>query len=174
VSAVDRPVVLVLVGTDHHRFDRLIDWTDGWLAARTGVPVTCLVQHGTSRAPRLAEGRAYLGHEDVDRLMRSARVVVSHGGPTTISEARRHGHLPLVVPRRSASGEHVDDHQLRFTGRLARTGMIRLVDDEQQFATAVEGALALGPSGNGSASVLDATSAARSFGLLVEQLLVHR
>jgi hypothetical protein len=44
-------------------------------------------------------------------------------------DCRRVGLTPFVVPRRQRLGEHVDDHQVLFTRRLAAAGAIRLVDD---------------------------------------------
>lgn len=47
----DLPLVLVTVGTDYHRFDRLIEWVDRWYAETGRGRVRCVVQHGASRAP---------------------------------------------------------------------------------------------------------------------------
>ena len=93
--------VLVLVGTDFHRFDRLVGWVDRWAADR-GADV--LVQHGTSRPPEVAAGQPYLDWDKVQSEIAAADVVVSHGGPATISEARKAGHLPIVVPARPGPG----------------------------------------------------------------------
>lgn len=132
------PLVLVVTGTDKHPFDRLVSWADEWLLQRTGSAVRCVVQHGTSHVPGVAEGARLLDHAELGDLMRDSAVIITHGGPTTISEARRLGHVPLVVPRRSAWGEHVDDHQVRFTDRLSRSGLIDLVEPGPELATAVE------------------------------------
>jgi UDP-N-acetylglucosamine transferase subunit ALG13 len=53
VSGANGPRVLVTVGTDHHRFDRLIGWVDRWAAAHPDAQV--LVQHGTATAPAHGE-----------------------------------------------------------------------------------------------------------------------
>ena len=58
--------------------------------------------------------------------MDAASAVVCHGGPGTIALARRCGHVPIVVPRDPALGEHVDDHQMRYTAVLARSGAIEI------------------------------------------------
>ena len=47
------------------------------------------------------------------------------------------GKRPVVVPRLSRFGEAVDDHQLPFAQRLAERGLVTLVDDESQLASAV-------------------------------------
>lgn len=132
------PFVLALTGTDKHPFDRLVTWLDQWLEGRRGAPVRGLIQYGTAHPPDLADGVPFLDHDEVVDLMGRSSVVVTHGGPTTISEARKLGHRPLVVPRRSSLGEHVDDHQLKFTDRLARSGLVELVTTASQLAEAID------------------------------------
>ena len=129
--------VLVLLGTDHHRFDRLVDWVDRW-ASDSGADV--LVQHGTSRPPLVAAGQPYLDWDKVQSEIEAADVVVSHGGPATISEAREAGHMPIVVPRDPARDEHIDDHQQLFSRRLAASGLITVVEDEAALRAALDAA----------------------------------
>ncbi|MEV4757161.1 glycosyltransferase [Micromonospora sp. NPDC049559] len=133
--------VLVVVGTDSHPFDRLMGWLERWYVRRADRP-RLLVQHGSSRVPRIPGARAYLAHEQMQRAMREAVLVVTHGGPATITEARRTGHLPIVVPRDPAHAEHVDDHQLRFAHRLSRLDTIRLCESEPDLAAALDRGLA--------------------------------
>jgi UDP-N-acetylglucosamine transferase subunit ALG13 len=97
------PLLLVTVGTDHHPFDRLVRWAGAWLDGHPGR-LRCLMQTGTSAPPPgAADWRAYLG-------------------PGTILGARHTGAVPIVVPRQHRLGEHVDDHQVAFSRRLAADG----------------------------------------------------
>lgn len=123
------PLVLAIVGTDHHPFNRMSDWIDRWLAGAP-APVRCLVQYGYSRPPRVAEGKNLLTYHETQALIGEAHAVVCHGGPATIMDCRRVGLTPFVMPRKHALGEHVDNHQVLFTRRIADAGLIRLVDDE--------------------------------------------
>jgi UDP-N-acetylglucosamine transferase subunit ALG13 len=132
--------VLVVVGTDHHRFDRIVRWTDEWLEQRS-APTTVVVQHGSSKTPALARGWSLLPHDELRALMRAAAVVVTHGGPATIMEVRGLGKMPIVVPRDPALGEHVDGHQQRFARRMGAEGLIRLCENQQQFAAALDRAV---------------------------------
>lgn len=116
-------LVFVTVGTDHHRFDRLVDWVDAW-SPPEGVDVHIVVQYGTSRPPRHHEGASYLSGEELRELVARADVVVTQGGPGGIMDARRAGVRPIVVPRSADLGEHVDNHQLAFTAHLARSGEV--------------------------------------------------
>ncbi len=127
--------MLVIVGTDHHPFDRLIGWAERW--ADRGAEWEVQVQHGRSRAPRAGVGFAFCEHDRLQQMLESADVVVSHAGPASITEARRFGHRPIVVARDPARGEHVDDHQQLFAGRLAAADLVQRVDTEDDFLAAV-------------------------------------
>ncbi|MBG0827416.1 glycosyl transferase family 28 [Planomonospora sp. ID67723] len=137
----ERPLVLVTAGTDHHPFHRLSDWVERWLADR-GDTVRCVVQHGTSRPVRGAECHEMLPHGELRGLMEEAAVVVCQGGPGGITEARSAGRLPVVVPRTARLGEHVDDHQLRFTQVMAGHGRIALAASAEELAAHLDAALA--------------------------------
>ncbi|MFG1658055.1 glycosyltransferase [Micromonospora chersina] len=134
------PYVLVVVGTDVHRFDRLVGWLERWHAERPGVRL--VLQYGHSRTPALPEATPFLGHEELQRAMAEATLVVSHGGPATITEARRTGHLPIVVPRDPTHDEHVDNHQQLFSRRLGAAGMVRLCETEADLVAALDEGLA--------------------------------
>lgn len=124
MSEHPRDLVFVTVGTDHHPFDRLVTWADAWAAGHAGAP--CLIQSGTSKAPEHAEWRDYVRYDEMCDAMSRAVAIVCHGGPATIMDARRLGRIPIVVPRSSSLGEHVDDHQQRFAARMAELGQVHL------------------------------------------------
>lgn len=137
----EHPLVVVMVGTDHHPFDRLMDWIERWIAGRRGT-VRCVVQHGSSRPPSGAECHALIPHHELQQLLREADAVVCQGGPGGITEARMAGRLPITVPRTARLGEHVDDHQVRFTRVLADHGRIALVTSAEELARHLDAALA--------------------------------
>jgi UDP-N-acetylglucosamine--N-acetylmuramyl-(pentapeptide) pyrophosphoryl-undecaprenol N-acetylglucosamine transferase len=60
--------------------------------------------------------------------MRDADVVVAHAGVGTALAALEVGKCPVLVPRRLAHGEHVDDHQIQIARELARRGLSVSVD----------------------------------------------
>lgn len=136
-----RPLVAVLLGTDHHPFDRLVEYAEATTAWTTA---DWFVQHGFTARPDQLPSATMLGVDELGDLLRRARAVVTHGGPGLIMEARAAGHVPVVVPRDPAYGEHVDDHQLRFTARIARDRLIRRATDLDQFESALAQALMTG------------------------------
>lgn len=169
----DGPLVLVTVGTDHHPFDRLVEWADAYARERPEVRV--LVQHGRSPAPADAEGTPFLPPDRLEELMRSAAAVVTHGGPGSVTAARRAGHLPLAAARDPELGEHVDDHQLRFVARLDASGLVRACATAQQLSAALDKAVAhpgefrIGAPGSGGTGD-GAETAARRAGELIDLL----
>ncbi|MFI0371454.1 glycosyltransferase [Actinomadura sp. 1N219] len=134
----DLPLVLVTVGTDHHRFDRLIEWVDRWFDELGRGRVRCVVQHGASRAPEHAEARDFLDHVELLDLMGRASAVVTHAGASTIGEARRLGRLPVIVPRDPSLDEIVDGHQIDFLRRIEEKGLVAACATEKDLRTQLD------------------------------------
>ncbi|MFF5181150.1 glycosyltransferase [Micromonospora sp. NPDC000316] len=132
--------MLAAVGTDRHPFGRLVDWLAQWHAV-TGTLVELTLQHGHTDALAVPGAVPFLGHGALQEAMSNAHLVVCHGGPATILEARRHGHLPIVVPRDPAYGEHVDDHQQLFARRLGTAGMVMLCETREALYDALDAGL---------------------------------
>ena len=129
MSRTPLPLVAVFVGTDHHRFDRLL----GWVAALHGRDLRFCVQHGFTPLPSNLVGAPMLDPAEIDDLLGRASAVVTHAGPGSIMDARDHGHVPVVVARDPRLAEHVDDHQQRFVRHLEGLGMVAAAHDAVQF-----------------------------------------
>lgn len=132
--------VVVAVGTDHHPFDRLVRWVDEWAEAHPLVEV--LIQRGTSSEPAHCASTELIPHPELCERFATASAVVSHGGPSTVMDARMAGRLPIVVARDPGRGEHVDDHQQRFASHLRRHALGRVADDERTLHRLLDRALA--------------------------------
>ena len=130
-----QPLVAVVVGTDHHRFDRLVRWCDRFAADHPEVEVR--IQYGSAAAPTHATGQEVWTKPELHEVLGRAHAVISHGGPGTISEIRAGGTWPLVVPRDPALAEHVDEHQLRFIDRMAAAGVVEWARDEEALRAAL-------------------------------------
>ena len=160
------PLVAVLVGTDHHPFDRLVHWVSELGESGTH---RWFVQHGTTLLPSGVEGSPMLTSGGLHDLLVRADAVVCHGGPGLIMEARAIGHRPVVVARDPALGEHVDDHQQRFLSFVSRRGLVTPATTRSELVHAVEQAVA---SDNRYALAATAGAAASArFGSLVDNLL---
>ncbi|HEU4398962.1 MAG TPA: glycosyltransferase [Actinomycetota bacterium] len=174
------PLLLVTVGTDHHPFDRLVRWVDGWLGSAEGrvAGLRCLMQTGTSAPPRsqagAAQWQAYLEFEALQAAMRDAAAVVCHGGPGTILGARHMGAVPIVVPRQHRLGEHVDDHQVAFSRRLAAEGSVFLAESEADLRGLLERVAVEPAAFRASAEHRGTAAAVRAFERLVDDLVAGR
>lgn len=73
----------------------------------------------------------YLPHEQFDRAVAEADVVITHAGVGTLLGLLKAGVQPIAVPRRAQFGEHVDDHQQQAARALAQDGLVlhREVED---------------------------------------------
>ena len=136
--------VLVTVGTSLDPFDRLLQLVDELCApGQVLAGLRVLGQSGACRyVPRRFPVVPFLPAPELEARIRSARVVVCHGGAGTIGTCLALGKRPVVVPRRAAQREIVNDHQLELCRRMAAEGRILLAGDRTALAAAVAAALA--------------------------------
>lgn len=137
----DSPLVFGSVGTDYHPFHRMIEWIDSWLDDGGRLVARAVIQSGTSKPSRRAESISYLAFDDLQTYIRLATTLVSHGGPATVMDCCRLGIKPIVIPRLSRFGEHVDNHQVAFARMMASQGLIEVADTEEQFRSLVDRSL---------------------------------
>lgn len=167
--------VLCLLGTDHHPFTRMLDWIDAWQRA-AGQTARVLVQHGfTSPLGTTAMSQIdFLGHHDLMKVLSKARAVLCHGGPGTIFDCRRAGLLPVVLPRSADHGEHVDNHQVLFTQRLAAAQLIDRVRTEEELHRALHSALQRSRTTLESADDEAVAASTQRLSALVDEALSHQ
>jgi UDP-N-acetylglucosamine transferase subunit ALG13 len=131
-------VILALLGTHPAPMHALVVALDQ-LIATGAISEDVVVQAATTGA--VARGARQIGvipYQDLQSLIRSASVVISHAGPATLADVRQAGKVPVVVPRRPERGEHVDDHQVRYAARLAGTPGYVVVGDLSELGAAIE------------------------------------
>jgi UDP-N-acetylglucosamine transferase subunit ALG13 len=126
-------VILVTVGTNEARFDRLLRALDALPGGEELV-----VQHGPSPVrPAGATCVDFLPFDDLAAEIRRARVVITHAGVGSTIASLLNGKRPVVVPRLAREGEAVDDHQVAFGRRLHHAGLVRFVEDPALLPQAV-------------------------------------
>lgn len=127
--------VLVTVGTHEKGFERLLEAVDEVLADRHDVD--CFVQYGSSRPPKLFAGAAFLAPQELQARLGHSDVLISQASPGMANEALRQGCFPIMMPRRAALREAVDDHQAEFALYLAAQRAGALADSSDQLANAL-------------------------------------
>jgi UDP-N-acetylglucosamine transferase subunit ALG13 len=68
-------------------------------------------------------GHYAIPERDLTHAMRDADVVVAHAGVGAALAALEVGKIPVLVPRRVAYDEHVDDHQTQIASELVRRSL---------------------------------------------------
>jgi len=111
-------MILVTVGTHEQQFNRLVEYIDNWAGEHDEEVI---VQTGYSTyQPKHCVWQNFYKQVEMDKFVRDARIVVTHGGPCCYIEVVNLGKVPIVVPRRHYLGEHVDDHQLEIGRELKK------------------------------------------------------
>ena len=103
-------MIFVTVGS-LYPFDRLVEACDQLAAASPDQQWIAQIHEG-SYEPTHMQFERYMDKASFDAAMADAEVIVSHAGMGTINGALALGKPLLVVPRRKAHGEHVNDHQV--------------------------------------------------------------
>lgn len=95
----------------------------------------------TDTADLGVDGHRAIPERDLSQAMREADVVVAHAGVGAAIAALEAGKCPVLVPRRHARGEHVDDHQIQIASELRGRSLSVSVDaDELELSHLLAGA----------------------------------
>lgn len=119
-------MTFVTVGNATQGFERLLRAVDA-LAVVDDLrvrPVVMQIGHARGFQPRYCEGRPFFQPQEFAELMGAADLIICHGGAGTLLAAIRLGKVPVVMPRRKAYGEHVNDHQRELVDALASDGYV--------------------------------------------------
>ena len=122
-----RRVVVSLGTIKPYGFRRLVDRLLQILPADADV----LWQTGVTDVHDLPiEGLETVPGPRFEVAVEAADVVISHAGTGTAVTAFERGRCPVLVPRRRAHGEHVDDHQVITAKALADRGLAMYAEVE--------------------------------------------
>lgn len=132
-------MIFVTVGTHEQQFNRLIACVDGmkqWGEIQEDV----VIQTGSSTyEPQSCQWAKTFSYQKMQQLVSDARIVITHGGPSSFFAPMMMGKIPVVVPRTKRLREHVNDHQIRFCRRLKELGgNILLAEDAPQLKYILE------------------------------------
>ncbi|WP_202387881.1 glycosyltransferase [Nocardioides flavescens] len=121
--------VVVTVGTsEHYGFRRLVER----LVAVLPPDVHVTWQTGSTDVSDLpVTARASMPASELVAEIAEADAVIAHAGTGSSLVALEQGKMPLLVPRRSDRGEHVDDHQHQIASDLSSRGLAHVVDADE-------------------------------------------
>lgn len=123
-------MIFVTVGTHEQPFDRLVECVDDLKKDGT-ITEEVIIQTGYSTyEPRYCKWQKLFPYQEMLQLVDKARIVVTHGGPSSFIMPLQIGKTPIVIPRRHDFNEHVNNHQVSFAKAVAdRIGTIIVIDD---------------------------------------------
>ena len=112
-------MIFVTVGTHEQQFNRLIEYMDN-LKRKGKITEEVIIQTGFSTyVPRKCKWSKLYPYQDMLKYVQEARIVITHGGPSSFIMPLQIGKIPIVVPRQKQFDEHVNDHQVDFCRRVA-------------------------------------------------------
>ena len=110
-------MIFVTVGTHEQQFNRLVEYMDEWAKQHDEEVV---IQTGYSTyEPKKARWQKFYGYKEISELVNEARIVITHGGPSSFFAALQIGKVPVVVPRKKELEEHINNHQINFCREVA-------------------------------------------------------
>lgn len=123
-------MIFVTVGTHEQQFNRLIEYIDK-MVEKEIIKEDVIIQTGYSTyEPQNCKYQKLFSYNEMLKFVRNARIVITHGGPSSFIMPLQIGKIPIVVPRQYKFNEHVNDHQVKFTQEVSeRMGNIILVQD---------------------------------------------
>ncbi len=130
-------MIFVTVGTHEQQFNRLVEYMDKWANEHDeGV----IIQSGFSTyEPKYCKWSKLYPYLEMVQMVNDARIVITHGGPSSFIMPLQIGKVPIVVPRKKELDEHVNDHQVDFSNQVAkRQGNIIVVEDVTKLADTIK------------------------------------
>lgn len=132
-------MIFVTVGTHEQPFDRLLKAMDKLV--ETGIiQEETVIQAGFSTyQPAHCRSFVFCGYREMQAYVRQARIVITHGGPSSFMMPLSLGKVPVVVPRLHRFGEHVNDHQRSYCREIEKLqNSIIVVTEMEQLASVLE------------------------------------
>lgn len=127
-------MIFVTVGTHEQPFDRLVAYIDQ-LKEIGVLTEDVVIQTGFSTyEPKHCRWQKLFPYKEMVELVEQARIVITHGGPSSFIMPLQIGKIPVVVPRQKRFEEHVNDHQLVFAKALEqRQGNLIVVEEIEEL-----------------------------------------
>lgn len=130
-------MIFVTVGTHEQPFDRLIKKIDE-LKKHNIIKDEVVIQSGFSTyVPQYCTCEKLFSYNKMIENVKEARIVITHGGPSSFIMPLQEGKIPIVVPRQKKFGEHVNDHQVEFSKAVEKKQnniiVVTEIDDLEDF-----------------------------------------
>lgn len=131
-------MILVLLGTQHNEFTRLLQEIDECIKSKK-IDEEVIVQAGftkyESKKMRIFD---MIPKIDLDEFVERADLVITHGGVGSIIMALNKNKKVIAVPRLHEYGEHVNDHQRQIIKVFSEKGYLIGVQNVEDMPEALK------------------------------------
>ncbi len=123
-------MILGLTGT-HIPFDRLISALDQ-ISQKYNEDI--VIQSGQSEfKSKHSEIFQFKPRHEIQRLIETAEIIISHGGAGAIREALKANKPLIIIPRLKQYNEHCNNHQLEITEHFSLKGALKMCTDTKDL-----------------------------------------
>lgn len=130
-------MIFITLGSQKFQFNRLLIAIDKLIEDNI-IKDKVFAQIGYSDyRPQNYEYKDFLDRNEFINMENNADIIVTHGGTGAIIGALKKGKKVIGVPRLSAYGEHVDDHQLQIVEEFTRQRLIYGVYDYDELSSVI-------------------------------------
>ena len=131
-------MIFVTVGTHEQQFNRLVECVDQ-MKEKGLLQEEVIIQTGFSTyEPKYCTWQKLIPFQQMVKNVEQARIVITHGGPSSFIMPLQIGKIPIVVPRQKQYEEHVNDHQVDFCRAVSqRQGNIILAEEMDALEQAI-------------------------------------
>lgn len=132
-------MIFVTVGTHEQPFNRLLECMDKLVKDST-INEEVIIQSGYSTyVPKQCKWQKLFPYTEMEKYIAEARIVITHGGPSSFIMPLLIGKTPIVVPRKFKFDEHVNNHQVDFCNAvMERMGTIIVVEDTDKLGEIIK------------------------------------
>ena len=130
----------VSVGNATQPFDRLIN---GVISNMHLLPAPIYIQHGNSYLSNknldinTITATKFLNMNQFESKIKECEILILHAGAGSSIHAIKSGKIPIIMPRLSKYGEHVDDHQLELALELDARKLAVILKDFNYLSEAI-------------------------------------
>lgn len=80
----------------------------------------------------------YISEPEHKKLLKEARIVITHAGAGTIIECLNNGKTVIAAARKKEFGEHVNNHQEQLLENFSQSGYVLALTDFEQLDKLLE------------------------------------
>lgn len=130
-------MIFVILGTEHFQFNRFVKNVEH-LVENDVLTEEVFIQLGMSQyEPKHVGFKRFLPFSEMSHKIKNASLVLAHAGAGTTILSLQLGKAPILFPRLSKYGEHIDEHQATFAEKMKQKGYVHVAYDYSQLKDSI-------------------------------------